>query len=258
MRKWPETIGYGVAFLALRGFLFSWKFFIAGEHRADPAEYQKRIAITAENVSAVAQSPENSLRIYAVNVVEARPFKAPSIHYGIYLGEGLVLTAARVVERYPFAINPRVLIAGEDLPAKVIKEGSAGQTDLALLAVDQRSVPVSLRLRRNPLCKGPLQIGANVIVVNPERTKRSQIISPLLIPAQLRQQFNTLINEGESPGSGVFNADRKCLLGIMSREIAKFDFRNQMGRVTVRPNGSAGYFVPVSAITNFAPQVFGF
>ena len=91
------------------------------------------------------------------------------------LGQGLVLTAARVVGRYPFATIPHVLIAGEDLPAKVIKEGSPDQTDLALLAVDQQRLPVSLRLRQNPLCKGNLQIGTNVIIVYPERTTRSRV-----------------------------------------------------------------------------------
>ena len=82
---------------------------------------------------------------------------------------------------------------------------------------------------------------------------RSRIISPLLIPAQLRTRFNTLINEAEAAGSGVFNADRKCLLGIMSREIKKQDVR---GRMAISPEGYAGYFVPVAAIVNFAPSIF--
>jgi hypothetical protein len=255
MRKRYETTGYVVAFLALCGFLFSWKFFIAGERRADTAEYEKRLGVTAENisVSATAENPEESLRIYAVNVVDKRAFKPPTITYGIYLGEGLVVTAAHVVARYPFGINPRVFIAGEDLPAKVIKEGSPDRTDLRLLAVDQQRLPVSLRLRRTPLCKGLLQFGTNVIVVYPERTTRSRIISPILIPAQLRTRFNTLINEAEAAGSGVFNADRKCLLGIVSREIKKQDVR---GRMAISPEGYAGYFVPVAAIVNFAPSIF--
>ena len=250
MSKRYETVGYLLAFLAVCGFLLGWKLFVAPEQPADT----KRLRITAENISAPAETPDESLRIYAVNVVDTRAFKAPSIAYGIYLGEGLVLTAAHVVGRYPFATSPHVLIAGEDLPAKVIKQGSPDQTDLTLLAVDQQRLPVSLRLRRNPLCKGNLQIGTNVIIVYPERTTRSRIISPLLIAAQLRTRFNTLINEAEAAGSGVFNPDRKCLLGIMSREIKKQDVR---GRMAIGPEGYAGYFVPVAAIVNFAPSIFG-
>jgi hypothetical protein len=259
MSKRHETIGYLLAFLAVCGFLLGWKLLVAPERSAYIAEYQKRLHVTAENVSAsaVAESPDESLRIYAVHVVDKRAFKSPSIAYGIYLGQGLVLTAAHVVGRYPFATSPHVLIAGEDLPAKVIKEGSPDQTDLALLAVDQQRLPVSLGLRRTPLCKGNLQIGMNVIIVYPERTTRSRVISPLLIAAQLRPRFNTLVNEAEAAGSGVFSADRKCLLGIMSRGIEKFAYGNAAGRMTIRRDGYAGYFVPVLVITNFAPQVFG-
>ncbi len=97
-------------------------------------------------------------------------FKEPFTGYGIYLGQGAVITAAHVLGRWPYFIsNPRVLIAGQELPAKVIRTGSPGTTDLAILSVDETRLPVSLRLRRNPLCKEPPQAGENVIVVVPGR-----------------------------------------------------------------------------------------
>ena len=62
--------------------------------------------------------------------------------------------ASRIVG-WPFFTHPRVLIAGQDLRANIIKLSSFEQTDLALLSADETKLPVSLRLRRNPLCKAP-------------------------------------------------------------------------------------------------------
>jgi hypothetical protein len=252
MWKRYQTAGYVLAVLTLFAFLLGWKLIIASERPADVAEYQKRLNITAANIAspAAAEMPDESLRLYAVNIVHTQPFKSPIFGYGIYLGQGVVLTAAHMVGSWPFSTKPRVLIAGHDLPVKVVKQGSAEQTDLALLSVDQEQLPISLRLRRIPLCKGPLQFGTNVVVVYPERIARSKIISPLLIAPQYRTKFGTLINEPEGSGSGVFISERKCLLGIMSRQITKYAYVNEGPFRVVRPNGLAGYFVPVPAIGN--------
>jgi hypothetical protein len=148
-------------------------------------------------------------------------------------------------------------VGGQDLLAKVIKEGSFEEIDLALLAVDEERLPVSLRLRRTPICRSPLQLGSAVIVVYPERTLQSQIISPTLIAAQFRKKFTTLINGPQGSGSGVFDANTKCLLGIMSRTIQKFAHRSDGWRISIMPDGYAGYFVPASSITNFASKALG-
>ncbi len=243
-----------LAFFALCGF-FVWQVINASRSPLEGAEYQKRLIITAENISASFAGSDDSLRIYAVNVVHTPPFKRPLIAYGIYLGKGAVLTAAHVVGRYPFFSNPRVLIAGLDLPAKVIKEGSPEQTDLALLSVDQERLPVSLRLRQNPLCKERLQVGMDVIIVYPERTVRSKIISPLLIVPQYRARYSTLINEAEGSGSGVFDAERRCLLGIISKEFEKQAYRNSNGLIIIEASGFAGYFEPA---LGFVPAAFQF
>jgi len=246
MLKRYDTIGYVLAFLAVLGFLLGWKLIIARPSPESVAEYEKRIQATEAIISAPAQSADDSLRIYAVNVVHTVPFKDPFIGNGIYLGNGLVLTAAHVVGRWPSYTNPRVLIGGQDLPARVSKEWAPGQVDLMFLSVDQTRLPVSLQLRQNPLCRGPLQVGMNVIVVYPERTVRSQTISPLLIAPEYRSKYSTLITEPEGSGSGVFNAEQKCFMGIMSAKIVKYTYQGERGRVTSRANGFAGYFVPVS------------
>lgn len=205
-----------------------------------------------------AQSLDDSLRVYAVRVVKTPPFEKQIIGDGIYLGQGKVITAAHVVGRWPSFTHPRVLIAGLDLPATVIKEGSFEQTDLALLSIDEVGLPVSLRLRRNPLCKTPPRIGTNVLIVAPEKTARSRIISPQLIPPQYRSKFSSLVSNAESSGSGVFHADRKCLLGIISGKISKYSYRGLNGSVVMKENGFAGFFVPASKIADFIPPEFRF
>src|SRR5664280_2590324 len=158
-------------------------------------------------------SPDDSLRIYAVNVVHNRPLKEPFIGYGIYLGQGAVITAAHVLGRWPsFISNPRVLIAGQELPAKIIKEGSFDTIDIALLSVDEAHLPVSLRLRRNPLCKDPPKAGENVIVVLSYGTARSRIVFPQLLPSKYRTNYDNFISDvliAGGSGSGVFDAERK-------------------------------------------------
>ena len=250
-----ESIAYVLAFIVLIGFLAGWKFFSARESPEFLAQLKNIREITSANVSAPAASenPDDSLRIYGVHVVHTPPFKDPFIGYGIYIGQGLVLTASHVVGRVPGYSSPRVVIAGKDLPAKVLKQGAPEHTDLALLSVDQTLLPISLQLRRAPLCRFPLQVGMQVVVVYPERTVRSQIISPLQIPKEYRSKFPTLINDSQGSGSGVFSADKKCLIGIMSARVTKFAYQGTKGAMTMRENGYAGYFVPASKGSPF-PQ----
>jgi len=206
------------------------------------------------SASVHAQSTDNDLRIYAVNIVKTPPFERQFIGYGIYLGQGIVITAAHVVGHWPFLTHPRVRIAGQDLPAKVIKEGSFETTDLALLSVDEATLPISLRLRRNPLCNGIPSVGTEVIDVIPEETSRARIISPLSIMAQLRTRFDTLIDSARESGSGLFDAERKCLLGIMSAKVEKYHDQLENVRIRGYIDGYAGYFVSADKIAKFIPS----
>src|SRR6266545_7686772 len=90
---------------------------------------------------AFGQYEADSLRIYAVNIVQDPPQSWTG--YGIYLGNGLVITAAHVVGRVD-RTRPSVRIAGLDLPARAIKEGRFEGIDLSLLSFDESTVPVSI------------------------------------------------------------------------------------------------------------------
>ena len=199
-------------------------------------------------------SDDDSLRIYAVNVVKTPPFKEQFVGYGIYLGRGIVITAGHVVGHWPLFTRPRVLIAGHDLPAKVLKSGLDNQVDLALLSIDETPLPISLRLRRNPLCQAPPVVGMQVIDVVPESTSRSHVISALSIEPALRSRFDSLIDDVKSSGSGIFDAQRKCLLGIASAEVVKFKNQMRSGHAAYVPTGFAGYFVSAAKIIKFLPK----
>jgi hypothetical protein len=191
---------------------------------------------------------DDSLRVYAVNIVRDPPQEWTG--YGIYLGNGLVITAAHVVGRFS-KTKPSVRFGDLLLPSKLIKEGSLEGEDLTLLSIDEEQLPVSLRLRRMPLCETAPWVGEPVIVAVPEGTARSRIMSPFLIPKVHRTRFSTVISDvattGNS-GSGVFDATRKCLLGIMSRKI---EVRSIGADGNIVPKDIAKYFVPASTIRGF-------
>jgi hypothetical protein len=192
-----------------------------------------------------AQTPDDDLRIYSVSFNNSVSFIWPFSGYGVYLGRGTILTAAHVAGRWSILASPRIVIAGQELPGKIIKKGSFPDMDLALLSIDETSLPLRVRLRLNPLCKTPPNFGASVVVVYPDRTVRSRLISPKSVAPQYRTKFNTLIGEKQVSGSGIFDAERRCLLGIMSAAVRRVDSHGQ--------NADAGYFVPASVIAKFMP-----
>jgi hypothetical protein len=220
--------------------------------------------------SAYAQDPgDESLRLYAVEfvyppqswlrdiLVRAQALfvqnpRGEMRGYGVYLGKGLILTAAHVVG----SGGPTVRIANLELPAKPIRQGLLEQVDLALLAVDQAKLPVSLQLRRMPLCRAPPRVDEDVIVAIPEGVVHSTIISPRLLPAHLRTKYPTVIKDVETTGnsgSGVFDAYHGCLLGIMSRKIV--DRESGILGMT-KQKDIAKYFVPAATIANFIPSEY--
>lgn len=159
----------------------------------------------------------------------------------VYLGSGLLLTAAHVV-------NPgaeiSVVIAGAKLPVKVLKQGVFDEIDLSLLQVDQSRLPPTLPTVR--ICSAPPWPGDPVIVISSGQATRSTIVPPSVLPSFHQHRFPTLIKDvattGNS-GSGVFDPAKRCLLGIMSRKF------------TVNGRDIAKYFVPADLIRAFMKGV---
>jgi hypothetical protein len=163
---------------------------------------------------------------------------------GVYLKAGLIITAALT----DADANMGVHIAGVALPASVVKQGSFEDVDLSLLSVDQEKLPARIRQFQMQLCEAPPWPGDPVIVVDFGKATRSHIISPQVLPYAQRSKFSTLIGDvattGNS-GSGVFDPNRKCLLGIMSRKF--------MVGTTGNQKDVAKYFVPATKIREFIP-----
>ncbi len=204
-----------------------------------------------------AQSDQADLRAFAVHI--NRTPQQPWPGYGVYLGNGLILTAAHVAGDVA-ETKPHVLIAGQDLPAALVKQGSLESVDLTLLSVDGTKLPVGLQMRRTPLCEHPPYAGERVVVAIPEGTAPSRVLPRRAIPADLRGRFDTAIADvattGNS-GSGVFDAADLCLLGIMSRKISITRQPLKIGALA-RTTDIAKYFVPAATIKAFIPQSVSF
>lgn len=162
---------------------------------------------------------------------------------GVYLGSGMIITAAHIVN--PTA-ELSVNLGGVNIPAKILKQGVFEDVDLSLISIDQEKVPPRVTISRMPICEAPPWPGDPVIVVDTTNASRSHIASPQMLHFTIRNKFSTLISDvattGNS-GSGVFDPNHKCLLGIMSRK-----FTREVGGKT---QDVAKYFVPADEIRAF-------
>jgi hypothetical protein len=212
-------------------------------------------ALIASLGTAHADPADDSLRIYATDIWQDPP-QSWGPGRGVYLGRGLVVTAAHVVD--PVArTKPSVHIAGKDLPARAIREGNVERVDLALLSIDEQKLPIYLQMRRMPLCENRPWPGEPVIVAIPEQAARSYVLSPAAIAFDVRRRFSTIIRDVSSDlnsGSGVFDANNKCLLGIISRKIYIPSDKSDTGK----EQDLAKYFVPASVIRTFIPAEYRF
>ncbi len=200
-----------------------------------------------------AQSADADLKPFAVHV--NRMPRQPWPGYGIYLGNGLILTASHVPGIFA-STKPHVVIAGQDLPAGLVKEGALDSVDLTLMSIDAAKLPVRLQMRRMPLCERAPYAGEAVVVATPEGTARSRVLPRQAIPAELRARFDTTIADvattGNS-GSGVFDAANLCLLGIISRKISVVQQGSRFGAPVSATRDIAKYFVPAPVIKAFIP-----
>lgn len=209
------------------------------------------IATVAGSYSERALAFDDSLQPFAV-YINRTPIQ-PWPGYGIYLGNGLFITASHVAGRAR-ETKPKIAIAGTEYAANLVKEGSYDGIDLTVLSVNLASLPDRLKLRRLPLCRMPPAPGEEILVVTPEGQVPSRIASPKILSPDLASRFSTIIADvartGNS-GSGVFDAKTRCLMGIMSRKIQMGTMTWEGGRHSKRMRDVAKYFVPASQILAF-------
>jgi trypsin-like peptidase len=201
-----------------------------------------------------AQNTDDTFKVYAVHI--DRTQQEPLHGYGVYLGNGFVITAAHVIGGGD-ATKPQLRIAGQYLPTKVVKDGNLNDVDLTLLSVEVQHLPESLAQLHLPLCQTPHGTGTPVVVATPDGVARSYIMSPTLLPPHLPAKFRTVIRyvaETGNSGAGVIEANEKCLLGIISRKITVDQVKSVDGRRVIEPTDIAKYFVPASEIAKFIPS----
>lgn len=208
------------------------------------------LAATVTSANCRAQQADETLRAFAVHVART-PLPDWGAGGGIYLGDGLVLTAAHVVGS-SWLTRPRVLIGTATYATRAVKEGQLERTDLTLLTMEGL-LPQRLRLRHLSLCGADPWPGEEVVSVTPDTAVHTQIVAPGQLPQDVRQFSTAFANVAQTgnSGSGVFDARRRCLLGIVSRKISLTNGRADHGGAA--PRDIAKYFVPASAITAFLP-----
>lgn len=212
------------------------------------------LALLALNQTLHAQDSAQSLKIYAVHIIEG-PNDVTSGN-GVYLGSGFVLTAAHVAAAVLQTI--KVAVGPQRLPAGLVKRGEFLGVDLALLSIEDGKLPTGLRLRRMPLCKKPPWPGEQIIVATPEAVAQSHVIEPFLLPHDLDPKFRTAISDVDTTGnsgSGVFDLDEGCLQGIISAKIREVRRRPGNGQATEQSYNVAKYFVPSPVIAEFIGPV---
>ena len=216
-------------------------------------------ALAVALMPAVAWAQSDPCRLQALAVHINHTPQQPWPGYGIYLGNGLILTAAHVAGD----------VRANEAPCRHRWPRPAGgacqarqprSVDLTLLSIDGTKLPVGLQMRRTPLCEH------SALRWRKGRRRHSRGNGPLedsarqAIPADLRARFGTAIADvattGNS-GSGVFDARDLCLLGIISRKIS-VTRRPPMIGAPSHTTDIAKYFVPAAAIKDFIPQGVSF
>ena len=199
------------------------------------------------------QDTDDWLKVYGVHV--DRTPKQSWTGLGIYLGQGIVLTPAHV-SGLALWRWPRVNIAGKIYPTRALKDGHFHRMDLTLLSVDVNELPVSLGLRRLPLCPGPSWPNEQVVIVTQENAVRSFVIPPARLPSDLQSEYRTAVRsvpESGGSGSAVIDANKKCLVGMITRTIDGTEISEEDGRAVGQPVTVAKYFIPASEIASFLP-----
>lgn len=218
------------------------------------------IAVIALTSAAHPQNPDQSLTIYGAHLRVTKNPKESWPGTGVYLGRGLVITAAHLIGIEPW-FQVAVQIAGKELPANVLKRGQLYDVDLTLLSVDEKQLPVSVQLRRLTICQQPSTPGEEVIVATADGIARSHVVSPKMLPPDLSPKYRTSIADvattGNS-GSGVFDAWKKCLRGIISAKIQETRITQKNGQIVRKTQDVAKYFVPAAAIRDFIPSEYRF
>jgi hypothetical protein len=196
------------------------------------------------------------LDLHVVRILRTLPADISKVGHtgnaGVLLGKGLVLTAAHVIGGAPIGAKFYVLAGDRLIEAHVVRAGDYGTTDVSVLALDAELLPDAMR-EAQPLlfCEEAPREGQAVRVAEYENMTSSVIVGRDILPPGIPENLTTFIKDvyttGNS-GSGVFDAQAGCLMGIMSRKVERTSVTASGEK---RVEGIAKYFVPAADIRPF-------
>jgi hypothetical protein len=198
-------------------------------------------------IAAADDTPASGLTAIAVGVQVEKP-AGDGVHYsqgsGVFLGNGMVLTAAHVVTIYPGKLAVTVLIDGVRVDGKLVFEESAGGHDLALIQLPQdqlgearRHQPKLAVCPANPTPNQPVEVAEQGHV-----SRSATVNTAISSAAKMTDGWTNLLSTGYhhgSSGGGVFDIGHGCLWGIITLEMSG-------------PSPPDGHFLDLTA---FAPSL---
>jgi hypothetical protein len=200
---------------------------------------------------------------FAWSATKIDPLMSYAVDVGgsaIYLGRGFLITAAHVGGHIGEMRVAR--LGGQSISGKWIKAGSFDETDVSIMELDDVLLPNGIRtLRPIHLCTKPAVVDESVLVVAPGNVTETRVISPEGFFAKddpRYKKFFTLIGDPETTGnsgSGVFDAAKRCLLGIVSRYMTLNYTEVENGQQVQKTKHIAKYFVPASEIRAFSISI---
>lgn len=169
---------------------------------------------------ALAEPPEAAL-VAALGVQIEKP-AGDHVHFsqgsGVYLGDGLVLTAAHVVQLDPANPVSSVILDGWKTDAKLVATGSNG-LDLALLKIEPADLSRQRRdMKRVETCPASTAANQPVVVAALGTVTLSKTVGfPINAPV-LKGDWTNILATGYTHGAsggGLFDAGKGCLAGIV-------------------------------------------
>ena len=143
---------------------------------------------------------------------------------GIFLGSGLVLTAAHVVQVNPNDARVTIILDSRAYQGVVVFDGHQENLDLALVRTNVQSLPIRRQIQApvpvceaNPAPNQPVTVSSMGTV-----TSAATISSAVSTDGQSGTWTNllsTAYHHGNS-GGGVFSSQKGCLWGIITLELS--------------------------------------
>jgi hypothetical protein len=207
--------------------------------------------VSAATIGSIAVAHNNETHVsfepYSVEILQGGLLRAAGA--GIYLGKGFVITAGHVAQ-----LSGAVRGDGQVVVVSLIKRGDRG-IDLSLLHGAESNYPPKVQAAHLQLCAKQPAPGTAAVLVTPGRITDTHLVDPSALNPESRAKWGTMIADVETAGrsgSGVFQTDEKCLLGILSALITNNGTQKAIGTFYVSADTIRGFLSRIPAAASLA------